>query len=212
MSDEQAEADTGPWIVRHFDVLIAVLLGIAAILTAFAAYRASLDDGDALKNYSTSTRLAADSSQMWTQGNQIEVYNQSLFLDYAVAAAKNDTEVAAYIRTALMDADLQKAIVWWEKQPDSGPATPFVAENPAYVNASYTEGQRLDEASRAAFEEGARLDDRGDKYTLATVTLAVSLFLLGLAAIFRRFAIKAGVAAMGSVALVVAVVQIGQAM
>ena len=53
------------WIVRHFDVLIAVLLGVAAILTAFAAYRASLDDGDALKNYSASTRLAADASQQW---------------------------------------------------------------------------------------------------------------------------------------------------
>ena len=87
-----------------------------------------------------------------------------------------------------------------------------MAENPAYVNPAYVEGQRLDQAALAAFAEGARFDDRGDQYTLATVTLAVCLFLLGLAAVFKGFALKAGMAALGSVALVVAVVQIGQAL
>ena len=190
----------------RFDVVLAVLLGLAAVATAFAAYKAELRDGDSIKAFNEGIRATDQASQQVTEGNQQFSQDQAQFLEYAKAAHQDDTELVAYLRTSLMSKELVAGIEWWENQDDEGPNTPFVDENPRYRIAAYEEAERLDSVADRKFETAVDKDDDGDRYTLITVILATALFLYGIASVARVATVKLGTAAAGATIFVVAVV------
>ena len=71
-----------------------------------------------------------------------------------------------------------------------------------------TDAQALLDEAAAANEEANSIGDTGDKYDFATVLLAASLFLLGVAGVFREFTLKVGLGSLGAIFLVVALVQV----
>jgi hypothetical protein len=203
------------------DIAIAVLLGIAAVGTAWAAYQASLwgsDEAEAFNKATVRTTEAAlltdQASQAWIEGTQIDQQDQGLFLEYAKAAYIGDTELALYLRESLMSPDLVAAIEWWEGTPEGGPLTPFVEENPNWVNTAYDNAAELDaeaqgllDEAAAANEEANDAGDIGDDYNFVIVVFASALFMLGIAGVFRQFPVKVGMGSIGAVLLVVAFVQ-----
>lgn len=189
----------------RFDVVLAVLLGLAAVATAFAAYKAELRDGDSIKAFNEGIRATDKASQQTTEGNQQFAQDQAQFLEYAKAAQQDDTELVAYLRTSLMSEELVAGIEWWEN--DKGDAnTPFVDENPKYAIAAYGEAERLDKQAGQRFEEAVDKDDEGDRYTLITVILATALFLYGIASVARVTTVKLGTAAAGAAIFLIALV------
>lgn len=194
---------------RWMELVAAVILGVAAILTAISAYKAALLDGDALQGYTESTRTLNDSSTFYSQANQTYSQDQTIFIQYATAAQAKNSELQSYLLN-LMRPELQKAVEWWEKTDDA--TTPFDEEpgNP-YSVSDTDEAQRLEKQAAAQFKDGAAADDQGDKFELASVLLAITLFLGGIATLFKRRPTKllmlgiSGVSlGIGAVAVVVA--------
>lgn len=181
-------------------IVAAVLLGIAATLTAFSAYRAALTDGNALQGYTIASQKLTDSNFFYGQGNQIEAGDRALFVEYASAAQQGNTELADYL-VSLMRPELSDAVTWWQETDEA--VTPFddIEGNP-YVVADYGDGEALAEESKAAYEEASAADEQGDKLELATVFLALTLFFGGIATLFTRRPVRAGLLALGAVTLV----------
>jgi hypothetical protein len=178
-----------------FEIIIAILLGVAAVATAFAAYKGDLHDGDSIKAFNEGNRAVNDANQFYLQGNQVTAQDQALFLEYAKAARTEDNELVAYLRQSLMRDDLVKAIEWWEK--DEKAQTPFDERNTDYVIPEYVEGEALTKKTNRLFATAKDEDETGDRYTLITVFLAAALFLYGIAAVAKDARVRTFAAAIG---------------
>jgi hypothetical protein len=182
-------------------LVAAIILGIAATLTALAAYNSALADGNALQGYSSSTRTLSDANAFYAEANQTYALDQQLFVSYATAAQEGNTDLAEYLKT-LMRPELADAVDWWLESDEA--VTPFdeIEGNPYTVEQIET-AQQLEEEASKQYEEGSSEDDKGDKFELATVLFALTLFSAGVATLFRKTQITYGLLGVASVALVI---------
>lgn len=85
-----------------------------------------------------------------------------------------------------MRDELIAAVDWWEQVENTNShSSPFVEENPNYVISAYEQEDALRGERTAVFEAGKSAGKNGDTYNLVTVFLAASLFVLGIARVFR---------------------------
>ncbi len=170
--------------MNYIELAAALLLGIAAVLTAFAAYKGALAGGDALKGYTTSARTTADANGFYNDYAATYNADQALFLQYQLLVEKNDAATAAVVKDNLFSAALTTATDAWLAIPaGNGPATPLDTDQ--YVIESLDSAQQMTATADAQFDEAAKIDDQGDNFDLAAVFLAVSLFFAGIAALFK---------------------------
>jgi hypothetical protein len=171
------------------ELLAAILLGIAGVLTAFSAYKAALNDGDALQGYTESTQLLADSNQFYAQSVQQLTADRDLFTQFAIASTSGNVDTADYIAATLMDDNLRGAVEWWieASETDESALSPFAehADNP-YANANQAEAVTLERRSVEAHAQGTDADEEGDRFELAAVLFALTLFFGGIATLLKR--------------------------
>ena len=186
-------------------IAAAVLLGLAATLTAWSAYRESLTSDLVLKNYSEQQALIATANDYYGRADQQESLERSLFIEWAVAISADNTSAADYL-TTVMSEELYAAVEWWRQEPEeTTPATPFDESNPYYADlpsqvliaegtAGYAEADGLRVAAEAA-------DANSDRFDLANVFFAVVLFVAGLTTIVQRRSIQVAFLALSVVGL-----------
>lgn len=177
-------------------LIAAIVLGLAAVLTAWSAYRGSLTSDIVLKSYSEQQANIAIANDTFSRADQQEQLETTLFLDWAVATSVGNDDAADYLVNVMSD-ELFAAVEWWIEQPnDSAPATPFTPDNPAFADLPsqvlVAEGEAiLAEADtfRLAAEQA---DADSDRFDLANVFFAVVLFIAGLATLVQRRSIQVG--------------------
>lgn len=195
---------------RH-ELAAAIILGLAGILTAFAAYKAALTDGDALKGYTQASTLTADANGYFNEAFATYTADQGLFLQYQLLVEEGNGELASIIRERLFTPELEAGTAAWDLIPAGSPdEPPTPLDTDEYVIPAQEEAVALTEEAAAQFEEAKEIDDAGDKFELATVFLAVSLFLAGIGTLFRTPSIRTAVLVMSVVAMVPGVIAIVQ--
>lgn len=209
MSDSDAPLGARRSRPDRAEVVSVVLLGAAAILTAFAAFRAAIEDSASLEAYTESNRLATEATDLNGLGDVQQATDERLFLEWTKAVNTDDTDLAEYIRTSLMREELQAAVAWWAEAPDDV-VTPFVEENPAWTNPYWDEAATVKAASEERFEAASAANEASDTLQLATVFFAVTLFFGGVANVFHNRRLQVVVLSVAGVALLVgAVVLVG---
>jgi hypothetical protein len=186
-------------------ILIAVLLGAAAIVTAFSAYRNELRNHDATIKFNQGVVHTNQASQSYTQGSQVRAQDQALFLEFAKAANAKDQGLVAYVHDTLMSPGLRKSVDWWSNTKDSVDS-PFVRQNPYYKIAQNNRGDELTIEARKDFKEAKHEQNVSDQYTVVEVILASALFLLGIAGVSSRRSIKLGAVSAGGAIFLVALI------
>jgi hypothetical protein len=199
-----AAADDTVWGIR-LEIIIAVLLGLAAVAAAFAAYRNETHHHEATVNFNEGIRDITSAAQTYNQGDQVSTVDQVLFVEYAKALNTNDLAFASYVHESLMTPELQKAVDWWRSQPNR-PPSPFVPENPEYHITQYKQGDDLLKDSDHKFKVARKEQDTGLRFVLVEVILASALFLYGIGAVARRTTIKVGAVSVGAVIFVFSIV------
>jgi hypothetical protein len=209
MADTFIEGPAEPASDR-FQVIAAIVLGIAATLTAFSAYKAALADGDALQGYTNSTATLSDANFFYSQANQTSAGDQELFVSYATANFEGNAELADYLQT-LMRPELSEAVDWWNTSDEA--ETPFddIEGNP-YTVEDLDTAKELEDQAAAEFDEGAEADDNGDKFELAAVFFALTLFFGGIATLFRQRSVTAALLIVSGVTLLVGAVNLANAL
>lgn len=170
----------------RFEILIAVLLGMTALMAAGAAFLADRDDGQQLLFLQRAAATQSESNDAFANGDQVRALDQAIFIEYALAAEQGDEQLTAYLLR--FSPDLRSAIGVWANDPDAE-ETPFSGEDPAYYPGPWEDGEALREQAAQEFEKGDFHDQRGDRFVAATVLLAVALALFGVASViwFRRW-------------------------
>jgi hypothetical protein len=211
----QEGPDEHIWRFR-LELIIAVLLGLAAIVGALSAYFGHVAEGHSISRFNEGIRAASDSNLFYNQGNQRLIQYQSIFQEYAKDAYQGtktgDYTFPTYIQSTLMDQTEAKMVTWWTTGKNTKKYhSPFVSADPYFQIDEYAKAKQLDEETAANFKSGKSNENTSNRYTLVEVIIATSLFIYGIASVTRRFSIKVGFLALGFTLFVLALVQLGRA-
>src|SRR4051794_18957274 len=144
---------------ESLDVMIAIVLGAAAILTAWGAYQAALSDGNTLAGFQEGNAQYGDANQAYIEGYQQESSDLILFKDYALAKQKGDKKAATFIYDDLMDGTLPRATDQWEADPGG---IPWASEAPAYKIEPYERAKAATAEGDKQYEIASVEDKKGD--------------------------------------------------
>jgi len=205
----QVDAEKHQGRIDRIEVVIAILLGVAAILTAWSTFQSSQLAGSVAKEYSKGIHAADAASQKYNDATAIEIADEGIFLEYTKALHSGEQELATYMHSSLMTPELASVIDWWEEQPaSSGIATPFTSENPNWSNPQFAAAQQLDAEAEQHFFEADRIDALGVAFDILSIIIAIGLFLFGVASLVRQERIKVGLGIVGAVILVFSIIRL----
>ncbi len=201
---------------EKLEIIIAVLLGVTAILTAWAGWIGSLHGGNQATNYTQSNNLSSMGNSMYNEAAQDLMQDMLLWntiYDYAfdaeIAELNNKPAEAELIQTKI-DTLIQdncserfaEAIDWALSQEED--VSPFDKEG--YVEGYFEEANAVLEEADALLEEGKTDNANGDAYGLVTVIYSLVLFLLGIVGIFKKIPNRVLIAVFACVCLLLATI------
>jgi hypothetical protein len=174
-------------------LVIVVLLGIVSVATAYASFEAALYGGQQASSYSKGGALQTEAESIYLEANQQFVQDSQTIQQLAVlqvAADAGDTVAAAqweelYFVGVSEDlaAAIDAAAALDESEPEFWHDPQADEDYQAALFGSYGEQSIASEDLR---KEGDALGYNGDLLSLYTTLMAVSLFLLGIAAVLKR--------------------------
>ena len=207
----KAEEERKQRLLDRTEIVLAILLGVAAILTAWSTFQSAQLGSAMTAAYSEGIRISDAASQAFNDASAVDVADQALFLEFAKSAQAGDDDTAGYIHDSLMSAELAAAVDWWSEQPDSsGYDTPFTEDNPNWSTALYDDAAALDADAQAQFDEAKEKDAIGGDFDILAIIIALALFLFGIASLVRQERIKIGLGVVGTVILVFSVIRLIQ--
>ena len=215
------------------EVITVILLGITALLTAWASYVGSIHGGNQATNYATSNNLSSDGNSLYNAAVQ------TLSQDMGIWNTISSYEVEILYAESAKDNAAIEANIWklqWfcgDNLPDNMAAaigydiekfsdgnndteeplawlknekaitSPFTQE---FVETYFDEANaKLEEADKV-IEQGKQDNANGDKFSLVTVLYSVALFMLGIVGVFKNTTNKKIVLAVSFVCLLIAVI------
>lgn len=201
---------------KRVETIVAVLLGVTTLLSAWASWIGHLHGGLQSINFTQSNNESAHGTAASNVGmqayladymtwNTLRDYNYEL----EVANADGDKEKAALIQEKIakfkkQNVDggiLAEGIKWMEENKEDDPfKMPGMAEK--YLE----DGSKEFNKSQELLEEGKRDNTKGDSYMLVTVIYSLTLFLLGIVNTFKNMSNRIVVLAIAIAFLVFAVV------
>lgn len=222
MADEKNQAaeksEKKPFLSENaIEVLVAIFLGVTALLTAWASWIGSLHGGNQATNYTKSNNLAAEGNSEYNSGFQDNITDELVWSTYNeycyeldIANAKGETETAEILEEKIDNyisengsENLQNAFDEMDKNPGEY-QSPF--DVPGMVDNYYADANDLLDESQKLLEEGQKDNANGDAYNLVNVIYSVVLFLLGIVGVFKRLPNRTAVLFIGVVGLVLTTV------
>jgi hypothetical protein len=166
---------------RRLELAATLLLAIAAVATAWAAYQGARWHSEQAKGQSASIAARVESTRQANVANREAQIDVALFTQWVDAYARDEAELAAFYRKRFRP-EFQPAFQAWvvtrpRRNPDA-PLSPFAM--PEYELAASAEAERLEAEAAAASEDVGRYIQRADNYALAVVLFAAALFFAGI--------------------------------
>ena len=198
------------------EMLIAIFLGITAVLTAWATWIGSLHGGNQATNYTKSNNAASDANSMYNEAFQQFVSDSMVWnmvtdyrFDMTLADMKGDKEqvelIDEKIDKILEDScseEFAEAVNWAFEQEEE--VTPFMKEG--FLDSYYADAEAKYEEAQALLKEGMQDNKNGDTYNLVTVIYSLVLFLLGIIGIFKNIPNRFAVFVVAVILLILAVI------
>ena len=189
------ETDDAPESRRShlIELLIVILLGIVSIATAYATFQSSLYDGNQASNYSVGGKAQTEAESLYLEANQQYMQDaQTLarLTELRIQADAGDAVAAESLETLYfmsVSEDFGAAI---ERADAENAADPDYYTSPLddedYQHSLFSGWAEKNDEAAAAIAAGDEANGHGDRQTLAATLMAITLFLLGVAAVVRR--------------------------
>jgi hypothetical protein len=188
---------------KRLEIVASVLLGLAALATAWSGYQASLWDGIQSSSYTQASAARTRAAQQHTEANQFRLGDLSVFENYIDASLEGDTELADFYRTRFRDEFEPAFEAWSELEPQTNPdAPPSPLAMPEYQLSQEQEAGELTERADALFAEGEDANTISDTYTASTLLFALALFFTAISERFEYLRVRTGLLVIGVVGLV----------
>jgi hypothetical protein len=172
---------------RRVEMVAAILLSIATVITAWSAYQATRWSGEQAQHYVTASANRTESVRASTTVNRQVLIDVDTFLGWLDAHLAGDDALASEIEHRMRDEFTPAFQAWLASAPEGQvpDGTPFT--RPEYVLAAQEDAARLEAEAAASFEAGQRANQISDNFVLAAVLLASVLFFSGLGGTFDSF-------------------------
>jgi len=201
----------------NFELVVAILLGVVSIVTAYASFQGALYDSQMAGSYQVGSNLSTEAESLYLEANQqfvqdTQVYNRLTELtveiessDPAIATdaqAKYDVlefqAVSEEFGAAIANADELNA-----NDPDFY-YSPLDDED--YQDFLFSDYADTKANAEAVIKEGDSFNSYSDQLELYTVLMTISLFLLGIAAVVRQQRVQWVLAGTGTAIFIVSAI------
>jgi hypothetical protein len=183
---------------RRFELAATVLLAMAAVATAWAAYQSARWHGEQAKAQSASIAARVESTRTANVANREAQIDVALFTQWVDAYAREETELAGFYRKRFRPEFRPAFEAWVATRPrknPSAPLSPFAM--PQYDLAATAKADRLEVQAAASSKDVGRFIQRADNYSLAVVLFAASLFFAGISTRLRSPPTRVAVLGLG---------------
>jgi hypothetical protein len=183
---------------RRFELAATVLLAVAAVATAWAAYQSARWHGQQAEAQSASIAARVESTRTANVANRQAQIDVALFTQWVDAYARDETELAAFYRKRFRPEFKPAFVAWVATKPRTNPRAPLSPFSmPQYKLAATAQADRLEAQAAAASGRVVRFIQRADNYSLAVVLFAASLFFAGISTRLRSPTPRMGVLGLG---------------
>jgi hypothetical protein len=191
---------------RRVELIAAIMLSIATVVTAWSAYQATRWSGDQAEDYTSASATRTESVRASTEANRQILIDVATFLNWLDAEQSGDHALADDIHARMRKEFLPAFDAWLATAPAGSipDGTPF--ELPEYRLAAEERAKRLEAKAAALFEDGNESNEVGDDFVLAAVLFASVLFFSGLAGTFDSLRAQLFLLILGGVMLVIGTV------
>ena len=191
---------------RRVELIAAIMLSIATVVTAWSAYQATRWSGDQAEDYTSASATRTESVRASTEANRQILIDVATFLNWLDAEQSGDHALADDIHARMRKEFLPAFDAWHATAPAGSipDGTPF--ELPEYRLAAEERAKRLEAKAAALFEDGNQSNEVGDDFVLAAVLFASVLFFSGLAGTFDSLRAQLFLLILGGVMLLVGTV------
>jgi hypothetical protein len=176
-----ASGDQAPRRGRDWqEVLVTVLLVIAALGTSWSSYQATRWNGEQAKAASRTNAIRIDAARAQGLAQAQTQVDVATFIAWADADRRGDRKLADFY-VQRFRAEFKPAFEAWMAtnplQNAAAPPTPFAMDE--YQVASRKQADQLDAAAEASAAQAQRNIQRASNYVLTVVLYAVVLFFAG---------------------------------
>jgi len=171
---------------RRLELAATVLLAIAAVATAWAAYQSARWHGKQAEAQSASIGARVESTRTANVANRQAQIDVALFTQWVDAYARDESRLAEFYRKRFR-AEFKPAFnAWVASKPRTNPSAPLSPfAMPQYKLAALRQSDRLEAQAGEASQTVAEFIQRADNYSLAVVLFAAALFFAGISTRLR---------------------------
>jgi len=195
-----------PW-GGWFEVIAAVLLGLATLASAWSGYQSSLWGGIQTFRIAEAEAVGRKAGGKAIYATQLRAIDAVLFERYASAVSEKDNQLAEFLFKRFRPEMRVAVEAWLALKPlknPSAPLTPFMMAE--YSVAVEKEAQKLQDEEGKKFVEARNANEISDTYLLLTVLYGIVLFLGGIAAAFEKHRLRVVIIVLAVVTLTVATI------
>ena len=174
----------------NLELVIAILLGVVSIATAYASFQGALYDGQSADKNNIAIAQSTEAESLYLEGNQQFMQDTQIFNDLSVlkVAIDNGDPIAQEQYDQLyfqgVSEDFGAAIERAEAQTEADPEFFYSPlDDDEYQSTLFSAYADKSDESGTSKAQGDELGAQSDRLTLYTVLMAISLFLLGIAAL-----------------------------
>ena len=193
---------------RHSELVAAIILSAAALLSSYAGFQASLWDGEQAAHYSLSEQSRTDAARLDGLAGEARLLDMMLFTQWTQAFASGDRRLQEFYSRRFRPEFREAFDQWLALGPQRAGAPPSPFAMPAYAPPIEQRRRELQVRATRQFAEGQRANDIGDYFLRATVALAMSLFLGGIVQAFKILWLRVALLALAGLLCVVGLFQI----
>lgn len=193
------------------EITITVLLGIATILGATAAFFAALWGGEQNSNYTKSISETSHANTIHLEAlNEYSSFEMGdlkddiIYSEWKNNVQKGDKEDAQYFFTKLSEG-LQKDLA--DNPADVSEYEKEQEEKLTSIMTRFKESVENHKKAEELLQKGQDANKNGDDFTLCTVLFTVVLFFLGLASLKTKGSIQKAYVIMASIVLLLSIIR-----
>jgi hypothetical protein len=166
---------------RRLELATTVLLAVAAVATAWAAYQSARWHGQQAEAQSASVAARVESTRAANVANRQGQIDVALFTQWVDAYARDETELAGFYRKRFRPEFKPAFAAWVATRPRTNPDAPLSPfALPQYKLEASAQAERLEAQAAAASATVGQYIQRADNYSLTVVLFAASLFFAGI--------------------------------
>lgn len=192
---------------RRIELASALLLALATVATAWAAYQSREWTGQQASATRKSTATRIEVNRVSAVANRQVQIDVATFIQWVDAHEQGRDQIADFYRARFRDEFKPAFEAWLAARPfdnRDAPATPFAM--PEYKLASSAEADRLEKEAAAQADDSAAANDRANNYMLAVVLFASALFFAGISTKLATLRVRAAILGLGWVVFLAGVV------